>query len=148
MSNGFNVPEKARLIDHATTDNIDYNDLKELIKRRTSRANGEAQPIPGNHSETRALQDFEDELYTQLKDQHARVDLFLRSKSGECSRKLGNGVTLTVSETNTDVLGSAHLLRQITDLERRSFSYGWTKISVRQLETFSKLEDLTLKYGQ
>lgn len=118
-----------RSIPEWSTHNVDYNDLKDLIKRRTTKNNGEAQPIPGTQNEASALQRFEDELYTQLKDQHARVDLFVRSKLGEYSRKL------------------THLQRQITTLERQSFPLGQTKISVRQLEKFSKLEDQTLKTG-
>ena len=81
-----------------------------------------------------------------MEDQHGRVDLFVRSKWGEYARKLGTGVIPTVSEMIANNSIQAHLLRQITDLERRSFSYGPTTISVRQLETFSKLEDQTLKY--
>ena len=98
MSSLFNRSQEARLNGHATLDNVDYNDLKDLIKRRTTRSkgNGEAQLIPGACNEARASQNFEEELYIQLKDQHARVDLFVRSKAGEYSRKLGMLFTLLI----------------------------------------------------
>lgn len=150
MGNPDNRSKEAGLTGHATPDNVDYNDLKELIKRRTTRSKGEgeAQSIPGAENEARASRNLEDELYIHLKDQHARVDLFVRSKAGEYSRKLGMPYTLLIwRRILVDMLGPAHLVRQISSLERQCFCLGQTKISVRKLEKFSKLEDQTLRYS-
>ena len=74
---------------HATPDNIDYNDIKHLIKVRTTRGQGQAKPIPGTDNETKSFHAFEDELYRELRDQHQRIDLFVQSKAGEVGRRLG-----------------------------------------------------------
>lgn len=42
--------------------------------------------IPG-HDDI-ALQKFENMFYAELWDQHDRVDLFVKSKADECSRRL------------------------------------------------------------
>lgn len=67
-------------------DNIDYNELKHLIKAHTSRDRGQAITIPGQddgHSQV-----FEELFYKELYDQHDRVDLFVKSKADEISRRL------------------------------------------------------------
>ncbi len=71
-----------------TTDNVDYNDIKHLIKVRTTRGQAQAISIPGRSDEGKALKDFEDELFTELFEQHDRIGLFVRSKSGEIERRL------------------------------------------------------------
>lgn len=73
---------------HATPDNVDYNDIKHLIKVRTSQGQGQARSIPGSDDETKAFHAFEDELYRELRDQHQRIDLFVQSKAGEIGRRL------------------------------------------------------------
>ncbi len=65
-----------------------------------------------------------------MREQHQRIDLFVRSKSGEISRRL------------------AHLDKQIAQLGLRSFSRGPAKCPVRRLEKFSKAEEATLKAGE
>lgn len=70
-------------------DNIDYNDIKHLIKVHTTKGQAEAIAIPGKDNEAKALQKFEDELYVELREQHQRIDLFVQSKSGEITRRLG-----------------------------------------------------------
>lgn len=70
-------------------DNIDYNDIKRLIKVHTTKGQAEAIAIPGKDNEAKALQKFEDELYVELREQHQRIDLFVQSKSGEITRRLG-----------------------------------------------------------
>ena len=94
MSSLLNRPGGAGLTGHATLDNIDYNDLKHEIKRRTTRGSGQAQAIPGSDNEANALRKFEDEIYAELQDQHARVDLFVRSKSDATSRQLSRAIPL------------------------------------------------------
>jgi hypothetical protein len=67
-------------------DNIDYNELKHLIKVNTTRDQGQAMTIPG-HGDT-ALQKFENLFFAELWNQHDRVDLFVKSKADEYSRRL------------------------------------------------------------
>lgn len=68
--------------------NVEYNELKELIKLRTTR--GLAQPvvIPGQGNPEDAWQALEDELFPILCQQYDRVNLFVRSKYGEIDRRL------------------------------------------------------------
>lgn len=76
----------------APTDNVDYNELKYLIKVNTSRDQGQAIVIPG-HTDT-ALQKFENIFLKELSNQHDRVDLFVKSKADEFSRKLRGCTTV------------------------------------------------------
>ena len=71
------------------TDNLDYDDLKQMVKDHTASAPNHPLFIPGQGSEARATKDIEDEMYGQLLQQHDRVDLFVQSKAGELARKLG-----------------------------------------------------------
>ena len=77
------------LTGHATPDNVDYNDIKRLIKVRTTDNQGQAKSIPGSDNEAKQLSEFEDELYKELREQHQRIDLFVQSKAGEIARRLG-----------------------------------------------------------
>lgn len=77
-----------RLISGAT-DNIDYDDLKQMVKDHTVSAPSHPLFIPGQGGEAKAIKDFEDEMYGQLLQQHDRVGLFVQSKAGELARKLG-----------------------------------------------------------
>jgi len=69
------------------TDNVDYNELKNLIKVHTTRDQGSAIAIPGQVNP--ALSQFEDLFYNELSNQHDRVDLFVKDKAGEIRRRLG-----------------------------------------------------------
>lgn len=69
------------------TDNIDYNELKHLIKRHTTKEQSKAIAIPG-HDDI-SLLEFEEPFYKELCCQHDRIDLFVRSKAGELNRRLG-----------------------------------------------------------
>ncbi|KAL6715024.1 hypothetical protein ACLMJK_007285 [Lecanora helva] len=123
-------PQWQILTGHATPDNVDYNDIKRLIKVRTTYGQCEARAIPGSNNEAKQLQAFEDELYCELREQHQRIDLFVQSKSGEIARRL------------------AHLDKQIAQLRIRAFAPGQTKLPIRRLEKFSKAEAATLKVGE
>jgi SPX domain protein involved in polyphosphate accumulation len=68
------------------TDNIDYNELKHLIKVHTSKTQGNSIAIPGQ--EDTRLQQFEERFYQELFEQHDRVDLFVRVKAEEIIRRL------------------------------------------------------------
>ena len=96
-----------------------------MIKARTT--NGPEIAIPGLDHEGRALQEFEDELFQELREQYDRIDLFVQSKSGEITRRLD------------------HLQRQVSSLEKRALIPGETRISVKRIERFSKLEEDALK---
>lgn len=66
--------------------NIDYNELKTLIKVHTTKDQAQAIPIPGQ--EDTALAKFEQAFFNELSNQHDRVDLFVNSKADEISRRL------------------------------------------------------------
>ncbi len=70
-------------------DNIDYNEIKHLIKIRTTRDQARAIDVPGKERGGTALREFESELYDELYEQYQRIDLFVRSKAGEIKRRLG-----------------------------------------------------------
>lgn len=110
--------------------NVDYNDLKRLIKIRTTRGQGEALTIPGHENEARSLQAFENEFFAELVGQHQRVDLFVQSKAGEINRRL------------------IHLDRQVGQLQQRFPSYHTPKVSMRCLERFAKAEEAAEKAGE
>ena len=123
LSHGLN--SNAKLVD-----NVDYNDLKRLIKVRTTRGQGQALTIPGHQNEAKSLQSFENEFFAELVDQHQRVDLFVRSKAGEINRRL------------------VHLDKQVGHLQERYPSYQTQKISVRCLERFAKVEEAVENAGE
>jgi len=67
--------------------NLDYNSLKRAIKVHTTRDQATAIAIPGQPD--KSLRAFEDGLFLELCKQHDRVDLFVKSKAGEVTRRLG-----------------------------------------------------------
>lgn len=71
-------------------DNVDYNEIKRLIKARTTDAEAQAISISGSQDKSEALKELEDELYVELVEQHQRIALFVRSKSGEIKRRLSS----------------------------------------------------------
>lgn len=70
-------------------DNVDYNEIKNLIKVRTTKGHAQAIAIPGKDHEASDLHKFQGELYVILQEQHQRVDLFVQCKAGEITRRLG-----------------------------------------------------------
>jgi len=66
--------------------NIDYNDLKHLIKVNTTRDQGQAMNIPG-HDDI-ALEKFEEHFYNELYLQHKRIDDFVKDKANVIGRRL------------------------------------------------------------
>ena len=71
-------------------DNVDYDDIKRMIKKHTTPGSGYAVSIPGQGNKTE--KSFEDVLYHVLLEQHQRIDLFVRSKTGELERRLGEHI--------------------------------------------------------
>ena len=110
--------------------NVDYNDIKRLIKVRTTKDQAMAIAVPGHDGEYKALQAFEDELYSELREQHQRVALFIKSKSGELSRKL------------------AALEKHVEQLRRRYLSANQSTIPIGHLKRFSKAEEAVLSVGE
>jgi hypothetical protein len=70
----------------ATPDNIDYDYLKDLIKHQTTPGTNKAVSIPGQGASTERA--FGDAFFKVLAEQHDRINLFVRSKSGEIERRL------------------------------------------------------------
>ncbi|CZT45000.1 uncharacterized protein RSE6_05268 [Rhynchosporium secalis] len=66
--------------------NVDYDDLKNLIKVNTIKDQATAIVIPGQADP--GLEKFENAFYNELSNQHDRVDLFVKSKSDEVGRRL------------------------------------------------------------
>ena len=74
--------------DHATLDNIDYNEIKHSIKIHTSNDQSRPQAIPNGNFKAEEAQQLEDRLYVELYGQHDRVNEFIQVKAGELSRRL------------------------------------------------------------
>lgn len=72
-------------------DNVDYNELKNLIKVNTTKDQAQAIAIPGQTDPV--LQKFEAEFFNELANQHDRVDLFVKSKADEIGRRLRMSIT-------------------------------------------------------
>jgi hypothetical protein len=68
-------------------DNIDYDNIKQLIKEHTTPSKVKAISIPGQGNETEVH--FESLLYSLFQEQHERIGLFVKSKLGEIKRRLG-----------------------------------------------------------
>jgi hypothetical protein len=76
-------------------DNIDYDDVKHYIKENTTAGNGNSISIPGA-GDARG-KELEDNLSGILQQQHQRISLFVRSKTGEIERRLGEFLSSTQS---------------------------------------------------
>jgi hypothetical protein len=68
-------------------DNIDYDEIKHLIKENTTSGKGKALSIPGQGGN--AEREFERNLFNVLLEEHDRIGLFVKSKSLEIRRRLG-----------------------------------------------------------
>ena len=113
-----------------TLDNIDYNEIKYLIKAQTSQDRTNAILIPGQRNDQKQLEAFEEDLYKELVNQYHRIDLFVQSKSGEIARRLD------------------HLQKQIVHLCSLGHIGTQKRVSVRRLERYSKVEGDVLKAGE
>ncbi|KAI9739420.1 MAG: hypothetical protein M1818_005108 [Claussenomyces sp. TS43310] len=108
--------------------NVDYNELKHLIKVNTTRDQGRAITIPG-YSDT-TLQRFEDQFYDELCNQHDRVDLFVKSKADEFNRTL------------------REYQKRIYNLIRRGGVETGKGIDLRHRERLSRIETKVLRCGK
>ncbi|KAF2280627.1 uncharacterized protein EI97DRAFT_388574 [Westerdykella ornata] len=98
--------------------NIDYDYLKDLIKQHTTPGHGTALSIPGQGSTTETA--FRDTFFQVLKSQHDRINLFVKSKSGEIERRL-------------DYIG-----RQLAQLQARQPSTG--PLPARAVENYARID--------
>lgn len=110
-------------------DNVDYNEIKNFIKKNTTPSNSTAITIPGKQGQENISRAFENELFDELASQHQRVDLFVRSKTGEIKRRLD------------------HLEKITLHLQSHPQVTARTKISVKRLEKFSKVENEIIRSG-
>ncbi|KAH7389414.1 hypothetical protein DE146DRAFT_664060 [Phaeosphaeria sp. MPI-PUGE-AT-0046c] len=109
--------------------NIDYDHLKDLIKHQTTPGTNKAVSIPGQgESSERA---FGDTFLQVLRAQHDRINLFVRSKSGEIERRL-------------DYIGkSLEQLRQ----KRRANPPG-VRLPARTVEKYAKIDADVTRTGE
>ncbi|KAK3074804.1 hypothetical protein LTR53_002470 [Teratosphaeriaceae sp. CCFEE 6253] len=107
--------------------NIDYDDIKQYIKEQTTPGKGKTIAVPGRPDEK--LQQFETSLFDILKDQHHRIDLFVRSKAGEIQRRLD------------------HSKRQLKSLSTSATLASDKRIPVGRLERYGRLENDVIKAG-
>ncbi|KAK0862915.1 hypothetical protein LTS02_006859 [Friedmanniomyces endolithicus] len=114
----------------AGRDNIDYDDIKGFIKEQTTSGKGKSVAVPGRPDER--LQQFEDSLFFILKEQHHRIDLFVKSKAGEIRRRLEH---------------SKRQLKSWSALATLPTPASDQRISVGRLERYGKLENEVLKAG-
>ncbi|KAK0333732.1 hypothetical protein LTR02_004783 [Friedmanniomyces endolithicus] len=110
--------------------NIDYDDIKHFIKEQTTSGKGKSVAVPGRHDDK--LQQFEDSLFLILKEQHHRIDLFVKSKAGEIRRRLEH---------------SKRQLKSWSALATLATPASDQRISVGRLERYGKLENEVLKAG-
>ncbi|KAM7199377.1 hypothetical protein V8F20_005772 [Naviculisporaceae sp. PSN 640] len=108
--------------------NIDYNALKHHIKVHTTKDQASAIAIPGQPDT--ALTKFEDELYSELCRQHDRVDLFVKSKADELTRRL------------------QHLSNQIHRQIVRSVTSRRNSMSFKRQRRFARYETQLLQCGE
>ncbi|CZT20968.1 uncharacterized protein RCC_06829 [Ramularia collo-cygni] len=105
--------------------NIDYDDIKYFIKEHTTPGQGKSVSVPGRGDDK--LIEFENALFHILADQHQRIDLFVKSKSGEIQRRL------------------EHAKKQLRSLSSRNTTTADQRIPVGRLERYGKLENDVIK---
>ncbi|KAF2709315.1 hypothetical protein K504DRAFT_378598 [Pleomassaria siparia CBS 279.74] len=109
--------------------NIDYDYLKDLIKHQTSPSAGKALSIPGQGNATERA--FGDTFFKVLKSQHDRINLFIKSKSGEIERRL------------------EHIARSLNQLRARLPSQTpGSQLSAKTVERYAKIDADLSKAGE
>ncbi|ORX98527.1 hypothetical protein BCR34DRAFT_496053 [Clohesyomyces aquaticus] len=98
--------------------NIDYDYLKDLIKNQTTPGAGKALSIPGQGEPTEKA--FGETFFKVLKAQHDRINLFIKSKSGEIERRLD------------------HISRELLQLQARQAP--GTRLPARTIEKYAKID--------
>lgn len=117
------------------SDNVDYDDIKRMIKKHTTPGSGQAVSIPGQGGEIE--KNFEDALYSILLEQHQRIDLFVRSKTGEIQRRLGElgpqpvHITQLTKYLNRSPYESDQTIEQLPPRRQNYQSYGETSRAIQ-----------------
>jgi SPX domain protein involved in polyphosphate accumulation len=109
-------------------DNIDYDYLKDLIKHQTTPGTNKAVSIPGQGESTERA--FRETFLHVLQAQHDRINLFIRSKSGEIERRLDH-----ISKS----------LEQL-QLKQRTSPQG-ARLPARVVERYAKIDADVAKYA-
>lgn len=73
-------------------DNLDYGNIKKLIKEQTTPGKGKAISVPGHAADI--AEDFEDQLLLVFYQEHERVSRFVKSKWYEINSRLGRFATV------------------------------------------------------
>ncbi|KAH8730141.1 hypothetical protein GQ44DRAFT_700900 [Phaeosphaeriaceae sp. PMI808] len=109
--------------------NIDYDYLKDLIKHQTTAGTNKAVSIPGQGESTE--REFRASFLQVLQAQHDRINLFVRSKSGEIERRLD------------------HISRSLEQLrsKQRLGSHG-ARLPARTVERYAKIDADVTKTGE
>ncbi|KAL1586780.1 hypothetical protein WHR41_04642 [Cladosporium halotolerans] len=107
--------------------NIDYDDIKNFIKERTTPGKGKTVAVPGRSDEQ--AQAFENDLYLIFEEQHLRIDLFVKSKAREIQHRLEDARKRL-----------RHLAKRKPTADQR--------IPISRLERYGKLENDVLKAGE
>ncbi|KAF2198395.1 hypothetical protein GQ43DRAFT_434305 [Delitschia confertaspora ATCC 74209] len=109
--------------------NIDYDFLKDLIKHHTTPGAGTAVSIPGQGGTTQ--QEFRETLLRVLRSQHDRINLFIKSKSGEIERRLD------------------HIKKRVLQLQARQPSEAADRrLRARTVERYAKIDADVSKAGE
>ncbi|KAF2642364.1 hypothetical protein P280DRAFT_478490 [Massarina eburnea CBS 473.64] len=109
--------------------NIDYDFLKDQIKRHTSAGAGRAVSIPGQGATNEKV--FGDSFFRELKTQHDRINLFIRSKTGEIDRRL------------------EHIGKSLQQLQlRQTYGQAGGRLPARVIEKYAKIDDDVTKAGE
>jgi SPX domain protein involved in polyphosphate accumulation len=130
--NGDTVRSAWSSLRHATRanlplDNIDYDYLKDLIKHQTTPGTNKAVSIPGQgESSERA---FGESFLHVLQAQHDRINLFVRSKSGEIERRL------------------EHISKTLEQLQQKQHAYPpGARLPARVVERYAKIDADVTRY--
>lgn len=132
--------------DTSRSDNIDYDDIKNFIKERTTPGKGKTVSVPGRSDDK--LIEFESALFDILAEQHVRIHLFVKSKLGEIQRRLGLPLPVTslictcTADSRVD-----HSKKQLQQLTARYSLAADHRIPVARLERYGRLENDVLKAG-
>lgn len=109
--------------------NIDYDYLKDLIKHQTTPGTNKAVSIPGQGGSSEEA--FGNEFLKVLQAQHDRINLFVRSKSGEIERRL------------------QHISKSLDDLQRkRANSTPGARLPARTVERYAKIDADVTRTGE
>jgi SPX domain protein involved in polyphosphate accumulation len=108
-------------------DNIDYDYLKDLIKHQTTPGTNKAVSIPGQgESSERA---FGESFLHVLQAQHDRINLFVRSKSGEIERRL------------------EHISKTLEQIRQKQHAYPpGARLPARTVERYAKIDADVTRY--